>query len=145
MTNPESLPVTENDLRQALALCAAKIETEAAFHRARADAFAEGPPSRERTALRNAEIESAESCDRMAASARALLRAPKAAPSENGKRTFYRIEQYIGAEWQDVDMRYSAAELEAARRMCLNAKGASGGLRIVECRELERYREGVKQ
>lgn len=139
MTNPESLPVTENDLRQALALCVAKFETEAAELRESASLFGKSSPH---VAARR--IEKADSFDRMAASARALLRAPKAAP-DNGKRAFYRIEQYIGSAWQDVDMRYSGAELEAARRMCLNAKGASGGLRIVECRELERYREGVKQ
>ncbi len=133
-------PVSVADLRNALALCKAKFETEAARYR---DLASTQPPGAY-VAQGVTTLEHSESFERMASSIGALLRAPNTQPiARNGKRIFYRIEQYIGAKWEDVAMRYD--ELSAARTMCLNAKGASGGLRIVECFEAERYREGVKQ
>lgn len=141
----DTIPVTVPDLRNALALCVAKFESVAAeFRQAESAAIEDAANAQHledadsfRADAARARGE-AESLDRMAASVRALLRAP-----QSDKRVHYRIEQYIGAKWEDCAMPYDT--LEAARNMCLNAKGASGGLRIMASQELERYREGVRQ
>lgn len=65
------MPVTPRDLRQALGLCAAKFETEAAELRESVRLFERSSP-----AVARRRTEKADSFDRMAASARALVRAP---------------------------------------------------------------------
>ena len=96
----ESLPVTSRDLRQALALCVAALETQAAANRQRYHMLRD---KGETIAAAHVARETAESLDRLGASARAMLRAPdaKAAADQTQGGSLY-FARLVDAEGDTV-------------------------------------------